>query len=51
MVMLDREQISAKRSREGRAEKAKRKWRTHSMVSKAIKNVSTMDAMAIINAA
>ena len=51
MVMLAREQISAKRAREGRAEKAKKKRRTHAMVEKAIKNVSAVDAMAIVNAA
>ena len=50
MVMLAREQISAKRAREGRAEKAKKKRRTHAMVTKAIKNVSVVDAMAIVNA-
>ena len=50
MVILSREQIAAKRSREGRAEKAKKKRRTHSMVEKAIQNVSTVDAMAIVNA-
>ena len=62
MVMLAREQITAKRAREGRAEKAKRaregraekakkKQRTHAMVEKAIKNVSAVDAMSIVNAA
>ena len=49
--MLTREQIAAKRSREGRAEKAKKKWRTHAMVAKAIKNASAVDAMAIVKAA
>ena len=51
MVMLAREQIAAKRAREGRAEKANKKRRTQAMVEKAIKNVSTVDAMAIVNAA
>ena len=51
MVMLAREQISAKRAREGRAEKAKKKRRTHAIVAKAIKNVSAVDAMATVNAA
>ena len=51
MVMLAREQISAKRAREGRAEKAKKKRRTHAMVAKLIKNVSTVDAMAVVNVA
>ena len=51
MVMLAREQIYAKRDREGRAKKAKTKRRTHAMVAKAIKNVSAVDAMAIVNAA
>ena len=50
MVMLAREQISAKRAREGRDEKTKKKRRTHAMVAKAIKNVSAVDAMAIVNA-
>ena len=50
IVMLAKEQISAKRAREGRAEKAKKKRRTHAMVAKAIKNVSAVDAMAIVNA-
>ena len=51
MVILAREHISAKRAREGRAEKAKKKRRTHAMVAKAITNFSAVDAMAIVNAA
>ena len=51
MVMLAREQISANRVREGRAEKAMKKRHTHSMMAKVIKNVSAVDAMAIVNAA
>ena len=51
MVILAREQIAAQRAREGRDKKAKNKWRTHAMVEKAIKNFSTVDAMAIVNAA
>ena len=51
MVMLSREHISSNRAREGRANKAKKKRWTHAMVAKAIKNVSTVDAMAIVNAA
>ena len=51
MRMLAREQISAMRAREGRAKKAKKKRQTHAMVGKAIKNVSAVDAMAIVNAA
>ena len=50
MVMLSREHISSNRAREGRANKAKKKRWTHAMVAKAIKNVSTGDAMAIVNA-
>ena len=49
MVMLAREQISAKRSREGRAKKAKKKRSTHAMVAKDIKDVSAVDAIAIVN--
>ena len=51
MVMLARDQIAAKRDREGRDEKAKKKWRTHTMVAKEIKNVSTVDAITTVNAA
>ena len=51
MVVLAREQIAAKRAREGRAKKAKKKRQTHAMVEKAIKNFSAVDAMAIVNAA
>ena len=50
MVMLAREQIAAKRAREGRAEKAKNKRCTHAMVTKSIKNFSAVDAIAIVNA-
>ena len=51
MVMLAREQISSKRAREGRAKNSKKKWWTPAMVAKAIKNVSAVDAMAIVNSA
>ena len=51
MVILARDQIAAKRDREGRANKVKKKRRTHAVVAKAIKNVSAVDAMAIVNAA
>ena len=51
MVMLAREQIAAKRAREGRDKKAKKKQQTHAMVAKAIKNFSAVDDMAIFNAA
>ena len=51
MAMLAREHISAKRAREGRAKNVKKKRRTHAMVAKSIKNVSAVDAVAIVNSA